>query len=404
MSWWNWPLKLLMTLDGPSPTNGPSAMDDIQGALAGVAASAGNPNAVAALNSERAYRQSLQNDQMRQQELQSELQSQDLQRQMMSKQLGAFLTPAQLADLNVSTAQRLGDVQQQYRQPELIPTTGADGRITYYQSSWNPQTRSYSINPATTMQETTVSSPDSVQPPFAPNEVIKQLGPVPLTSANPELTKMQWQNQLELGRERALALDPDVQRSKINVASAEGQARANVEAAMARGSNAALSGVPPHLVAPATAEATKLGTDYATFTGQMANLKSQLAAAQTGDQVASAFAPVATALGSNAFYGTHRLAPAEVQALGPALGSVAREINTWFDKHATGTLPSGSVNEFSNLVDRLSAAKKLSYQTGLNILNQNYGSKFQPLPDSTGSPVSGGGDFFSQFGGQPRTQ
>lgn len=191
---------------------------------------------------------------------------------------------------------------------------------------------------------------------------------------------------IELQTAIAKETDPRVQAGKVAVATAEGQARANVEAQVARGSNAALANVPPHLVAPATAEATKLGTDYANFSGQMENLKSQLAAAKTGDQVASAFAPVATALGSNAFYGTHRLAPSEVLALGPQLGSTAREINTWFDKHATGTLPPDSIKEFNALVDRLTSAKSNSYNNGLKVLNQNYGSNFKPL-----EPSSGGG-------------
>jgi hypothetical protein len=106
----------------------------------------------------------------------------------------------------------------------------------------------------------------------------------------------------------------------------------------------------------------KQGTDYSTFAGQMANLKTQLAAAKTGDEVAAAFAPVATALGSNSFYGTHRLAPSEVEALGPHLGSLGRQLNTWFDKAGSGTLPAESVQEFSNLVDRLSDAKFNSYK------------------------------------------
>lgn len=178
---------------------------------------------------------------------------------------------------------------------------------------------------------------------------------------------------------QATAAARQAQGFKVGVAAAEGAARANVEAQMARGSNAALAQVPPHLVAPATAEATKLGTDYATVASQLANVKSGLTAAKNGDEVASAFAPVAAALGSNSFYGTHRIMPAEVQALGPGLGSVAREVNTWFDKHATGTLAPDSIKEFNALVDRLGSAAQDKYENGLKIANQNYGSTFKPL-------------------------
>src|SRR5229473_8321834 len=113
----------------------------------------------------------------------------------------------------------------------------------------------------------------------------------------------------------------------------------------------AVSGVAPHLVPAATQEATKLGTEYATFAGQVKNLKTQLAAAKSGDEVAAAFAPVAASLGSNAFYGTHRFSPTELQTL-QNLGSVPRQIDAWFSKHATGTLAPDTVKEFGALADR----------------------------------------------------
>ncbi len=196
--------------------------------------------------------------------------------------------------------------------------------------------------------------------------------------------------QQQIQKDIAVATNPQIQQGKVAVATAEGIARANVEAQMARGSNAAVANVPPHLVAPAVAEATKLGTDFATFSGQMANLRTQLAAAKDGDQVAAAFAPVATALGSNAFYGTHRLAPAEVQALGPSLGSVPREIDTWFAKNRHGKLADESVKEFNNLVDRLTSAKTDAYKASLGLVNQNYGANFKPVETGGGTGGSGG--------------
>jgi hypothetical protein len=171
------------------------------------------------------------------------------------------------------------------------------------------------------------------------------------------------------------------------VIAAHAQQAAQSQEAVQKGlyGDSPLASVPPALAPAATAAATKLGTDYASFSGQIQNLKAQLSAAKTGDQVASAFAPIATALGSNAFYGTHRLAPSEVDALGPGLGSVGRELNTWFDKHATGTLAPDSVKEFNALVDRLTDAKSTSYKQGLEVVNKNYGSKFSPVGDTGGS-------------------
>lgn len=146
-----------------------------------------------------------------------------------------------------------------------------------------------------------------------------------------------------------------------------------------------VSDVAPHLVPAATADATKAGTDYATFSGQMKNLKTQLAAAKTGDEVASAFAPAAVALGSNSFYGTHRFSPTELQVL-DNLGSVPRQIDAWFAKHATGTLTPDSLKEFQSLVGRLEDAKSSAYKDTLKVVNKNYGSKFEPLDFGESSP------------------
>ena len=137
--------------------------------------------------------------------------------------------------------------------------------------------------------------------------------------------------------------------------------------------------VPPHLVPSAIKEATELGTKFANLSGQLDKLKLDISAAKTGDEVANAFVPVATALGSNAFAGTHRLAPSEVEALGPHLGSIGRQLNTMLDKAGSGTLPDASIKEFSSLVDRLSSAATSQYQNGLRVVNQNYGSAFTPV-------------------------
>jgi hypothetical protein len=168
----------------------------------------------------------------------------------------------------------------------------------------------------------------------------------------------------------------------------------------------AVSGVAPHLVAPATAEATKLGTDFATFEGQLKNLKTSLASAKTGDEVAAQFAPIAITLGSNAFYGTHRFSPTEVEAL-KDVGSVPRQINSWLDKHATGTVNPDSLKEFQSLVDRLGEAKYSTYKNGLNVVNKNYGSKFDPVDMSGSENTKSGGsgqqqksDEFGAFGGR----
>jgi len=94
----------------------------------------------------------------------------------------------------------------------------------------------------------------------------------------------------------AVATNPQIQQGKVAVATAEGQARANIEAQIARGSNAALAQVPPHLVAPASAAATKAGEDYAQAQSVSQRLQAMMDAARKGNVVSYQLIPQEGAL------------------------------------------------------------------------------------------------------------
>jgi hypothetical protein len=158
-------------------------------------------------------------------------------------------------------------------------------------------------------------------------------------------------------------------------------------AALARGTNPALANVPKELITPASAAAEKASTKYSALNSQIGNLKAQIAAARTGDELANAFAPTASILGSNAFFGTHRIAPAEAQAMGPHLGSVARQFDTFFSKLTKGELPEDSRKEFDALVDRLATAAGNEYKDSLAVTNHVYGSDFKPMQLSGSQPA-----------------
>jgi hypothetical protein len=118
--------------------------------------------------------------------------------------------------------------------------------------------------------------------------------------------------------------NPQIQQGKVQVAAAEGAARANVEAQAARGSDAALAMVPPHLVAPATAAATKAGEDYAQAQSVTQTLQQMLAAAKSGNVVSYKIIPQEGALQITTSQGVHRINMAEIQNYGGGL--VAAEI------------------------------------------------------------------------------
>jgi len=100
---------------------------------------------------------------------------------------------------------------------------------------------------------------------------------------------------------------PAVQAGKIAVATAEGQARANIEAATARGSNAALAQVPPHLVGPATAASTKAGEEYAQAQSVTQRLQAMMEAARRGNVVSYQVLPEEGTLRITTSQGVHRI-------------------------------------------------------------------------------------------------
>jgi hypothetical protein len=195
------------------------------------------------------------------------------------------------------------------------------------------------------------------------------------------------------------ATSPAIQGAKLNLARAEGEARAAIEAGMIRGGDEDVKNVAPRSVNAAKAEAAKAGTKYSGVASQIDKIKTDIAAAQTGDQVANAFAPVATVLGSNAFFGTHRFSPTELQTFGPQLGSWGRQLNSALDKAAKGKLPTATLNEFKAMADRLSDAAFEEYGNSLKVTNDVYKSTFKPA--KIGEAAKQGG-FFSQFGGTQR--
>ena len=202
-------------------------------------------------------------------------------------------------------------------------------------------------------------------------------------------------NPVEVAKQEALS--PEIQGAKLKLASAEAAARAQIEAGMIKGGDEDVKNVAPKSVGAARAAAEKAGTDYGKVAGQISKIKTDIAAAQTGDQVANAFAPVATVLGSNAFFGTHRFSPTELQTFGPQLGSWGRQLNAALDKAAKGKLPAATLNEFKAMADRLEDSAYQEYSNEIDKTNDVYKSEFKAKRIGKGK-----GGWAEQFGGVTR--
>lgn len=323
-------------------------------------------------NKELALRQQDEND--RQQLLRSQLSSADLQRQRAQQEMSAFQTPQQKQAMDLDTQQKLLALQRANSEPQLLTVPGENGAINYYERRFNPATNDWEITPAMANTEKIISSPDNPQIPYDPTQTIRQTQRSQLTAQNPEIFK----NQLDLAREISFATNPLVEQGKIDVATAEGRARANVEANAARGSNAALANVPANLIAPATAAATKAGEDFAQSKSVSDRLAAMMQAAKNGNVVSYQLIPQEGALQVTTSQGVHRINMAEIQNYGG--GSLFQRMEGHFGKALTGqSIPASVLGDMSEMQNILAQGARAKYENSLKTINRNYGSNFQPV-------------------------
>jgi hypothetical protein len=179
-----------------------------------------------------------------------------------------------------------------------------------------------------------------------------------------------WKAQQE-----AIATGPQ----KIAVAQAEGQARANIEAQVARGSNAALAQVPPHLVAPASAAAVKVGEDFAQAQSVTSRLNAMMDAARKGNVVAYQVIPEEGTLQITTSQGVHRINQAEIQQYAGG-GSLWQRMMGHVGKTLTGaSIPSSVLDDMAAIQKIQSEGSQKKYTDSLKTINQNYGANFKPV-------------------------
>lgn len=185
-------------------------------------------------------------------------------------------------------------------------------------------------------------------------------------------------------------IDPRVQAGKVKVARAEGQARADVQAAAARGSSAALSEVPPHLVAPATAAYDKAGQEYASAHSATQTMNDFIAAAKSGNKEAVKIVPLQGALEITTAQGVHRINRNEIEQYGSA-GSLYDKLAGRIGGAITGKSIDDSVlKDMSALQDEIAKNSKILHGNKVKTINKTYGSKFEPMnfDDDTGGDAT----------------
>lgn len=159
--------------------------------------------------------------------------------------------------------------------------------------------------------------------------------------------------------------------------------------------NSALAKVPPHLVAPATADATKVAQEFADATSAADDMKTFVDLARGGNKVAYAYSPTEGVLTLNTARGVKRVNMAEIQSYGGA-GSAFDRVSAFLGKQATGaSIPDNVLKDMEALHGAIADNAQTKYANKLKGINQNYGSNFQPVQmDSAGRAASlpnGGG-------------
>ena len=176
-----------------------------------------------------------------------------------------------------------------------------------------------------------------------------------------------------------VATNPEIQKGKVAVAAAEGAARANVEAAMARGSNAALANVPPHLITPATEAATKAGTEYAAAKSVSDRMNATMNAARKGNVVSYQIIPQEGTLQITTSQGVHRINKTEIDQYAGG-GSLWQRMEGDFGKALSGkSIPASVLDDMAEIQKIQAEGARSKYENSLRTINQNFGSAFKPV-------------------------
>lgn len=181
----------------------------------------------------------------------------------------------------------------------------------------------------------------------------------------------------------AVATNPQIQAGKVAIATAEGVARANTEAAAARGNDPAVADVPAHQVLPAKADFQKANSDYAQNQAVTQRLNAMMNAAKSGNVIAYQIIPEEGTLQITTSQGVHRINMAEIEQYAGG-GSLWQRMQGHFGKQLTGaSIPDSVLNDMAAIQKIQQEGSRSKYENTIKGINQAYGSKFQPVEMTT---------------------
>lgn len=189
----------------------------------------------------------------------------------------------------------------------------------------------------------------------------------------------------------AVATNPQIQQGKINVARAEGEARAAVETAAARGDNPALANVAKPLVVPAAAAAEKANKEYADAKSVSDRMNATMDAARKGNVVSYQIIPEEGTLQITTSQGVHRINKTEIDQYAGG-GSLWQRMQAHFGKALTGqSIPESVMKDMAEIQNIQAEGAQSRYENTLKSVNGTYGSNFKPVDMGGLKSVEGGG-------------
>ena len=150
-----------------------------------------------------------------------------------------------------------------------------------------------------------------------------------------------------------------------------------------------LAGVRPNLVTPASAAFEKAGNEFATAQGAADTMQNVLDLAAKGNKAAGSNVPLLGVETLNAINGIKRVNSAEISQYGSA-GSLLDKIQGRIGSLTVGRpIPDDVLNDIRELHTTIAEQAKSTYARKVQVTNQTYGSKFQPVTFGAAPAVSG---------------
>jgi hypothetical protein len=152
---------------------------------------------------------------------------------------------------------------------------------------------------------------------------------------------------------------------------------------------AAVQSVPVHLVGKALDDYQKAGETYAEAQNSAEDMNTFISMARSGNKIAYAYSPVEGVLQFNTARGIKRVNMPEIHSYGGA-GSAFDRVMGFLGKQTSGaSIPGDVLNDMESLHGAIANNAQKLYENKLKVINQAYGSKFQPVDLGPASTPSG---------------